>query len=182
MRRTKRGGKKCTPDDDSMMTNMTGCRQHGRALDPVRGTAPKRHGGVRIDASRRRGPCATARVRQRATTRAPCSAFCARAGSAPRDGDLAGGVPPPAVLFDVDFWDRRDRTTKGSPRTRPVLAWAHSASEGAAAELTVRPHTAVASDRRPTRFARLPVWRHRPTDTTPSRLTRRTRLSGFASC
>ena len=91
----------------------------------------------------------------------------ARGPARPRaTGISQEAVPPPAVLFDVDFVGPEGSHHKRLAQEKGViLAWAHSVSEGAAAELTVRPHTAVASDRRPTRFARLPVWRHRPTDT-----------------
>lgn len=79
----------------------------------------------------------------------------ARGPAPPRaTGISQGAIPAPVVLFDTDFvgpegsHDKRLAQEKGV-----ILAWAHSVSEGAAAELTVRPETAVASDRRPIRFA-----------------------------
>lgn len=86
-------GKKCPKKTERHPPQVRGSwwntTWRGRHRDEF--TPPKRHGSVRIDASRRRGPRATARVRRRETTRAPCPAFGARAGSAPRDGNFAGG-------------------------------------------------------------------------------------------
>ena len=92
------------------------------------------------------GHARRARVRQRATTRASllCVLRAGRLGPA-RRRDLAGGSSTARRALRRRPWDLEVAHKRLAQEKGVILAWAHSVSEGAAAELTVRPHTAVAA-------------------------------------
>lgn len=171
----------------------------GAAVTRDEFTPPKRHGSVRIDASRRRGPRATARVRRRETTRAPCPAFGARAGSAPRDGNFAGGDSRARRALRHRFRGTggfaRQEARPGEGRhprvgtlgVRGCRRRAHGASRDRGRERQAPDSIRTCFCRSRGHPPRRTLQRLRATDrltlsSDARRLTRRTRLSGFASC